>query len=534
MKSIGTLTRGVLAESREKVIDALLYKIDPEMHAATYSAKGVEDKYAEPEFTGKYLDICCYLASCGYEAAKKNADIVVKSILENQRGDGYLGCLDEGKELVLFSIWNQAFTILGLTSYYKLTEDKEVLLASMRCADLVMKPFMEEGLDILDAPNYGTQHISMLLPLCRLYELTKSDRLRSYICHIVTRLKSSDLNFFEFDSILKLRSRKGIENFVVLLGMLEYGKLFDDKSALEGAMKYWDEVTLTQIRKTGNGTIKELWTEGGNAPAMLAPEVKPNETCVAVGYIELSLALFWVKQDAKYLDAIDKSLYNHMLASIADDGMDFAYYQPNFGAKVRSTEQKMYKCCRYRGFTLFSHMDQMLFFEDSDKLIPMLYTKGRYESGDCSAMIESDYPYDGRVCVTVIPKSDKQLWLRVPKDCDIASFAVNGEAQDYAVKNGYIRLNMKKGEKLTVLLMLDRKLRIEHGKIDGKEHIAVRLGSLLLAANEMRGNEVIAENPTLKALAPNTEHRVRFLWEDIEFCEYASADHYSVWVPTGE
>ena len=132
--------------------------------------------------------------------------------------------------------------------------------------------------------------------------------LAYYIYYIVGRIKNSDLNFFDFDDILELRSRKGIENFVILLGILRYAKLFGDEEAVCSVEKYWQQVNDTQIRNTGNGTMHELWSERGNACRLLGAGDKPNETCVAVGWMELSLTLFYLKQDVKYLDAIDKTL----------------------------------------------------------------------------------------------------------------------------------------------------------------------------------------------------------------------------------
>ena len=168
----------------------------------------------------------------------------------------------------------------------------------------------------------------MLLPLCQLYDITKDEKCKKYILFIVERIKDSDLNFFDFENILTLRSRKGIENFVILLGILRYAALFGDEAAVTSVEKYWTQVRDTQIRNTGNGTVHELWSENGNGCMLLGAEDKPNENCVAVGWMELSLALFYIKCDVKYLNAIDKTLYNHLLASISPDGSDFAYYQP--------------------------------------------------------------------------------------------------------------------------------------------------------------------------------------------------------------
>ncbi len=540
MKHISQLTYGVLSDCRQRILDTLLYEIPAELHAATYRpCDKREDHYAEPEFSGKYLDLCAALyRSTGSETALDNAKAVVESILREQRADGYLGCLDRGKELFGFSIWNQSFTLLGLLSYYASVKDSRVLDAALRCADYVMSVFLSGEKDILDAPNDGTQHISMLLPLCRLWRACGNERIKDYILHIVNRLKGSELDFFDFEDIMKLRSQKGIENFVVLLGILEYAELFGDADGIKGVQKYWEQVWTTQIRNTGNGTIFERWSLDGNAPRNLTAEDRPNETCVAVGWIELSLALFYIKQDARYLDAIDKTLYNHILASVNETGSDFAYYQPNCGVKVRTTDATSYKCCRYRGFTLFTYMDQMLWFEDRNTLIPMLYTAGRYESEDVALSLETDYPYEPTLRFDILPKKDKTLRLRIPFGCKLVSMSKNREAVDVLPADGYLNVALHAGEAAQLELILENQLILTDGMIDGVAQTAVNWGVLLLAADACGDGAVLQRTPRLHREAPDGIRRVIFKTqstksgEEITLCDYSSADHYLVWIPT--
>lgn len=535
------LTRGVLAEYREKIIHSVLYQVNPYLHAKTYEGNQGNDMYAEPEFTGKYVDICMELyRNTGDEKALENAKIVVGSILKHQRKDGYLGCLPDGKETLNFGVWNQAFTILGLLSYYKVTKDKRILDAALKSVSYTMRYFIDEKRDILDALNYGTQHISILLPLCKLYEITNNAEIKGYIFYIVERIKTSDLNFFDFEDILKLRSKKGIENFVVLLGILEYARLFGDDAAVVSVEKYWQQLCDTQIRNTGNGTINELWTEGGGACMLLSSDVKPNETCVAVGWIELSLTLFYLTQESKYLDAIDKTLYNHVLASVADDGSDFAYYQPNFGKKVRVTEYGMYKCCRYRGFTLFSYMNEMLFYEDEKQVIPMIYTSGIYQSNDIKIQMETDYPYNPTVVVSVNPRKNKLLKLRVPQKCEFANLEIDGTKSDKVTTNGYVEIELKQDETTKIKLVLANQILFEEGKIGEKKYAACSYGPILLAAEHMQTNEMIKEPLRLEQATSDSSHKIGFRAQGeaegekttIQFCEYSSADDYNVWIET--
>ncbi len=541
LRARAELTYGLLAECRAKVIDALLVKLDAARHADTYRAGGRPYHYAEPEFTGKYLDLVMTVArKSGSEQALENGRAVFESILRNQREDGYLGCLDPGRELDYFSVWNQSFTILGLLSCHAATKDVRALDAAVRCADYVMSLFMEGGRDILDAPNHGTQHISMLLPLCRLYAETGLEKLADYILHIVNRMKGSDLDFFAFDDMLSLRSKKGIENFVILLGMIEYGRLFDDPSALSGVTRYWEQVNARQIRNTGNGTLAERWTEGGNTAMEVSAEQAPNETCVAVGWIELSLALFHIYREPKYLDAIEKTLYNHMLASISEDGCDFAYYQPNFGKRIRATGERSYKCCRYRGLTLFTYMDEMLVYEDVERLIPMLYTSCRYESEGATLSIETGYPHHPTVTLDIMPKRDKTLLLRIPAGCRLLTLSLSGKELAVSEEQGYLRIPLSAGRGEHIVLTLANELRFEYGTINGERRIALTYGPLLLAANNVSKRACLTAPPRLHALPPHGGHMLLFKTKRAEcgaslsFSEYASADNYRIWLPIGE
>ena len=327
---------------------------------------------------------------------------------------------------------------------------------------------------------------------------------------------------------------------MILLGILRYAKLFGDEEAVCSVEKYWQQVNDTQIRNTGNGTMHELWSERGNACRLLGAGDKPNETCVAVGWMELSLTLFYLKQDVKYLDAIDKTLYNHMLASISSDGTDFAYYQPNFGKKIKTTDSKMYKCCRYRGLTVFTYMDEMLYYEDDTTVIPMIYTSGNYQSSDVYAVMETQYPYEDSVRIKITSCKDKVLKLRVPENYEVSKFVYNSQTLTPCVLDGYIDVKMQKDILVEIELIFAGKVNVEHGMIHGQEYMAFSYGCVLLAAKGVcEGLALKRENLDLKKEVVGSEERLTFSVDGsfegrdtkVLYCEYSAADDYSVWMP---
>ncbi len=498
----------VLGKTYKKTKDGIL-KHSLESHLQSYTGDH-HDMWAEPEFTGKYIDVCTkYCKNTGNSEYLTRAKAVVDKIYEVQPEDGYLGALRPKDRWENFDVWNQTFTVLGLLSYYTETKDEKSLDAAEKCALTIADHYMSnKGKDILDATNFGTQHISFLFVLPELYKITNKQVYMDFMNFIVNKLKKSDLNFFEFDSILDLRSKKGIENFVILMGIIQYAKLTGDTKAIESAKKYWQQVNDTQIRNTGNGTVGEFWTENGNAAALLGADSKPNETCVAVGWLEFSLMLFYMEQSVKYLDAIEKSLFNHILGSIADDGTDFAYYQPNYGRKASTTDEAMYKCCRYRGFTLFAYLQDMLYYSDEDCIIPMIYQASEYEDEFVKIIQKTGYPFETSIHFEIEVKKEcnKKLKLRIPNWCKKYSTNSTHEFTD-----GYVIIDCKD---TSVTLNLESEIVGETGIIDGKKYIAYSKGPLLLA------HEPDTENPL-------------YIKDGFRLMDYASAgrkNDYTVWI----
>lgn len=535
------LAGGVLGACFDKVRSNFYEKIDERIHADTYVG-GHELKYAEPEFTGKFMDICaCYYESEGDERARRKGMAVVDSIERNIRGDGYLGCLGAGNELKLFSVWNQAFTLYGLTRMYEATGEERIRVLVRRAADWIVNTFTGDGApDILDAGNKGSQHISCLFAMGRAYIVTGDRRYLDFIGTVLEYCETTDMNLLTFDDILGLRSQKGIEMLVIYLGVLQYGKLTGDERAIEAARRYFDQVNRTQIRNTGNGTVREEWTENGNAPRLMPTEEKPNETCVAVGIVELALSLFYDRPRAEYLDTVERVMLNHMVGSLEKSGGDLAYYQGNYGRKIYRTAGGMYQCCRYRGFTLFSYLNRMLYHYADGVLIPMLYTPSVFEATGLRAVMTTDYPKDGKIGLAVTADEALTVRLRIPAWCKSFSLRVNDAEVIAAPRDGYVDAVLSAGENRIVLSLREDITVLRH-TIDGKPYLSVQYGPLLMAHDTHFGGELWqALSPDVKPVrvSDGDEAMVRLAADGMTLVDFASAggndpenDVYTVFIP---
>ena len=538
-----SLSEGILKSCFEKVRNNFYHKIDAARHADVYVGTH-ERPYAEPEFTGKFLDLCAYY----YETEKNPSALqkgmaVVESIRRNQRADGYLGCLQEGLELVAFSVWNHGFTLYGLIRMYEATKDPDILELARRGGDWILSVYKNvRDPDILEASNAGSQNISCLYAFGRLYSVTRDIRYLRFIEDVLSYCETTDMNLLSFRSIFDLRSKKGIEMLVIYLGVLQFGLMTNRADAVDAARRYWSEIWETQIRNTGNGTVEEKWTPNGNAPRLMPTEEKPNETCVAVGWTELSLALFHADPRAEYLDAVEKTIFNHMIGSLEKSGEDLAYYQGNFGRKIYRTDEGAYQCCRYRGFTLFTYLKDYLYHYGENCVTPLVYCPSTFEAEGLTLRQSTAYPANGEIFFEASnrPGHPLTLRLRIPAWCNDFLLQCNGETVKIAPDKGFVDLPLGEGI-CEILLRLKMTLSSERTTIDGKSYLSFRYGPCCLAHDSHYGAPIgtpVSSDAIARKLPADGLSLVRFAYDDIDLVDFASAggnapteDEYTVFIP---
>ena len=108
-----TLNDGALKAAQEKIMPGILH-YNCNKHVETYVKNGNAIN-AEPEFSGKYIDVCTkYYLETGDKRYLQNAKAVVEAILKQWENTGYIGMVEEEFRWKNFDVWNQTFTVLGL------------------------------------------------------------------------------------------------------------------------------------------------------------------------------------------------------------------------------------------------------------------------------------------------------------------------------------------------------------------------------------------------------------------------------------
>ena len=556
---------GILKDRSQKNIRNFFMKINIDDLKKVY-ADTHDSMYAEPEFVGKYLDTAIQLyLNNGNEEILNRAKELVFSIIGNQREDGYLGTYHPGLEFdYTFSVWNQNFTIMGLLSYYDVTKENVVLDAVMRCADYIASNFMSKnGPDLLNTINQGIENSCILLQMVRLYRITGKKLYKDFCDFIIQKWEATTLKLVSTPKFSHLGCAKAAEMLICYQGLVEYGSHHGNQNYLNSAARYWDNLNDTQIGLTGNGSIAEFWNYVGNKPALLNNDIKPNENCVAVCWMKFCIALFSLDAETKYMDAFEKTLFNHLLGSQALDGSDFSYYQGAYGRKLHETSPDQYKCCCYRGMNILSHLPKCIYWKSKEGFVVALYCDSElhseYKGIKVKFLQETAYPREGKILINVQPELDLKfmLKLRIPSWCTKAHVTINGNVLPVKNDSGYICIEKiwnALGDMLE--LSLDMPIKCINAVVDETESVAVTYGPILLAIDSRYGTPIDLTEIELKddgvelkpVLMGDSSYSplVKFMCsgridgklKEITLVDYATAgsidnikDHFRIWLP---
>lgn len=111
-------------------------------------------------------------------------------------------------------------------------------------------------------------------------------------------------------------------------------------SAIADIISIYDDTQYrTAINNIWNNVVsKKMYLTGGIGSSAKAERFQRNyklpnlvayaETCAAIANIFWNHRLFLLYEDAKYLDILERALYNGFLSGISLDGKKFAYVNP--------------------------------------------------------------------------------------------------------------------------------------------------------------------------------------------------------------
>lgn len=289
-----------------------------------------------------------------------------------------------------------------------------------------------------------------------------------------------------------------------------------DIAALAGSQPYrdavdriWDDAVLHKTYLTGGiGSVRfhEQYGEAYELPNLSAW----NETCAAYGNVIWNHRLFLLKRDARYIDVMERVLYNALLVGVSLEGDRFFYQNPlkSFGDYERF-EWINVPCCPPNVVRMVASVGEYIYAsDDAHDLFLNLFVDSQVQvemgGNPVTLRQETRYPWDGRVRVTLDMQSDTDfaLHLRIPGWAlgsvlpgDLYSFSdeardrptvlLNGREQALELENGYLVLDRswRAGDVVELDLPMPVRQVVAHPDVeDDRGRVALQRGPLVYCA----------------------------------------------------
>jgi DUF1680 family protein len=165
-----------------------------------------------------------------------------------------------------------------------------------------------------------------------------------------------------------------------------------------------------------------------------------NETCCTYNLLKLDRQLFMYDQAAKYMDHYELGLFNHILASVAEDDPGNTYHVPlNPGAQKRfgNADMSGFTCCNGTALESHTKLQDSIYFRSADDrtLYVNLFVPSTLDWAERKVVVRqrTDFPYADTTTLVIEGSGAFDIRIRVPRWAT-KGFAVRVNGRQEAVK----------------------------------------------------------------------------------------------------
>ncbi len=289
-------------------------------------------------------------------------------------------------------------------------------------------------------------------------------------------------------------------------GMADVAAETHDTDYQSAVMSLWDNIVNKKYYVTGG--IGSGETSEGFGPNYSLRHNAYCESCSTCGLIFYQYKMNLAYHDAKYADLYEESMYNALLGSIDMEGKNFYYTNPLDSRGFRYPWHGCPCCVGNIPRTLLM-IPTWTYVKDDSGIYVNLFIGStinveRVAGTNVQMVQETDYPWSGKVSITVNPETPKrftvyvrmpdrttsELYTTVPQVKGIESMSLNapGVPVAFTAKNGYAGITRlwRAGDKIELELPLeiqrikgDERIEATRGKV------ALRYGPLIYSAEQI-------------------------------------------------
>jgi uncharacterized protein len=453
-------------------------------------------------------------------------DSVIAIIAAAQEKDGYLytpkklidsaysppGGKDRwvGEKAGSHELYNLGHLYEAAAAHFQATGKRNLLTIALKSADLICETFGPNGRH--EVPGHQVIEIG----LCKLYRVTGDEKyLRAAKFFLDERgnAKGHDLigeYAQDHKPVIEQDSAVGhsVRAAYMYAGMADVAALTGDASYIKAIDRIWQDVVSTKMYLTG-GIGATGGNEGFSYPYELPNLTAYCETCAAIANAFWNFRMFLLHGDAKYLDIVERIIYNGFLSGVSMEGN--RYFYPNPLTSFHGAERPEWfrcSCCPTNIVRFVPSIAGYVYAQDGKDLYVNLFIGGtssvKMEGRTVKLTQVTEYPWDGAVKLTVDPESSDAFALKiripgwsqnhpVPSDLyrylnptsEQCTMRVNGETIKPGMDRGYavLKRTWKKGDVVEINFPMPLHRVVANDKlVEDRGRVAFERGPILFCA----------------------------------------------------
>lgn len=417
-------------------------------------------------------------------------------------------------------LYNAGHLYEAATAHYLATGKKNLLTIAIKNADLVCSVFGP------DRKHVAPGHEIIEMGLVKLYRITgKTEYLNTAKFFIEER------GNHQYDSLSRDPFKNGsywqdhkpvvkqdeaighaVRAGYLYAAMADVAALTEDKDFLNAIDKIWNNVVQKKIYVQGGvGAVGDGERFGGNYE--LPNATAYNETCAAIANVYWNQRMFQLHGESKYIDILEKSLYNGLLSGVGMDGKSFFYtnameiknHYKHADMEAARAGWFTCSCCPTNITRLIPSIPGYMYALKENNVYINLFATSTSDiiinSKKVTITQQNNYPWDGNLSFSIEPASSTAFTVRIripgwaqgqaiPSDLYTFSHTpgkkiiilVNGKPTEYTMDNGYavISKTWKKGDHIQLELPMTVEKIISNEKVvNNKGKIALQFGPLI-------------------------------------------------------
>jgi DUF1680 family protein len=278
-----------------------------------------------------------------------------------------------------------------------------------------------------------------------------------------------------------------------------------EDALLQALTRQWRDLVDRKLYITGGAGARHEGEAFGH-PYELPNDRAYCETCAAIASIMWSWRMLLATGQGQYGDLIERTLFNGFLSGVSLDGERFFYVNPllSYGRPEligrgghERREWYYVACCPPNVMRLLGSLGGYVASSSDDGVQLHQYVSGTVDLGNVALRVETSYPWDGRVAITVMRTPSTAWTLRLRRPAWSGPGTRLAFAGNLVEQDGYfvLRREWQAGDRVELELDMAVRLTRADARVEAcRSAAAIERGPLVYCLES-------ADNPNVDVLA---------------------------------